>query len=49
MLSLVLGEEITISDKDWQVKERIQGGKIYEMSRQGAKFAKSKCFPERDI
>ena len=28
MLSLVLGEEITILDKDWQVKERIQDGTI---------------------
>ncbi len=45
ILSLALAEEITIYDKDWQVKERIQEGAIYEMSRQGAKFAKVKYIP----
>ncbi len=40
ILGLALAEEITIYDKDWQVKERVQGGKSYEMSRQGAKAAK---------
>jgi len=56
MLSLALGEEITIYDKDWKIKERIQDGTIYdrhwrkygknyEMSPQGAKFAKVKRIP----
>jgi hypothetical protein len=45
ILGLALAEEITICDKDWQVKERIQDGTIYEMSRQGAKFAKVKYIP----
>ena len=42
ILSLALAEEVTIYDKDWRVKERIQDGKTYEMSRQGAKVAKVK-------
>ncbi len=29
ILSLGLAEEVTIYDKDWQVKERIQDGTIY--------------------
>ncbi len=45
ILGLALAEEITIYDKDWQVKERIQDGTIYEMSRQGAKVAKVKKNP----
>ena len=49
MLSLVLGEEITIYDKDWQVKERIQDGKTHEMSRQGAKGAKVKRISPEDF
>jgi hypothetical protein len=40
MLSLVVGEEISIFDNGWRVKGRIQDGKSYEMSRQGAKAAK---------
>ncbi len=40
ILGLALAEEITIYDKDWRVKERIQDRTIYEMSRQGAKVAK---------
>jgi hypothetical protein len=49
MLSLILAEEITIFDKDWRVKERIQDGTIYEMSRQGAKVAKAKRIPSEDF
>ena len=30
ILGFVLAEEITIYDKEWQVKERIHGGKIYD-------------------
>ncbi len=45
ILGLALAEEITIYDRDWKVKERIQDGKIYEMSRQGAKVAKVKKNP----
>jgi hypothetical protein len=30
ILSLALAEDITIYDKDWRVKERIQDGKIYD-------------------
>ena len=35
ILGFVLAEEITIYDKDWRGKERIQEGKTQEMSRQG--------------
>ncbi len=45
MLGLGPAEDITIYDKDWRVKEQIQDGKIYEMSRQGAKSAKVKYIP----
>ena len=48
MLSLVLGEEITIFDKDWRVKERIQDGRTHEMSHQGAKAAKVKRISPED-
>jgi hypothetical protein len=30
ILGLVLAEEITIYDRDWQVKERVRGGTIYD-------------------
>ena len=30
ILSLALGEEITIYDKDWRLKERTQDGTIYD-------------------
>ena len=30
ILSVALAEEVTIYDKDWQVKERIQDGTIYD-------------------
>ena len=30
MLSLALAEEVTIYDKEWRVKERIQDGTIYD-------------------
>jgi hypothetical protein len=33
ILGLALAEDITIYDKDWQVKERIQDGKIYDRNR----------------
>ena len=47
ILSLALAEEVTIYDKDWRVKERIQDRKTYEMSRQGAKFARVKKTPPK--
>ena len=47
ILSLALAEEVTIWDKDSRVKERLQDGTIYEMSRQGAKVAKVKRIPEK--
>ncbi len=47
ILGLAIAEEITIYDKDWQVKERIQDGTIYEMSRQGAKVARVKKTPSK--
>ena len=49
ILGLALAEEITIYDKDWQVKERIQDGTTHEMSRQGAKAAKVKRIPPEDF
>jgi len=30
ILSVALAEEVTIYDKDWRVKERIQDGTIYD-------------------
>jgi hypothetical protein len=30
ILGLALAEEVTIYDKDWRVKEYIQGGTIYD-------------------
>jgi hypothetical protein len=48
ILGLALAEDITIYDKEWQVKEPIQDGKTYEMSRQGAKFAKVKRIPSKN-
>jgi hypothetical protein len=45
ILGLALAEDLTIYDKDWRIKERIQDGKTHEMSRQGAKVAKVKRIP----
>jgi hypothetical protein len=45
ILGLALAGEVTIYDRDWQVKERIRDGTIYELSRQGAKVAKVKYIP----
>ena len=47
ILGLALAEEITIYDKDRRVKERIQDGTIYMMSRKGAKFARVKKTPPK--
>ena len=49
ILGFVLAEEMTIFDKDWWVKERIQDGKTHEMSRQGAKAAKVKRISPEDF
>jgi hypothetical protein len=32
ILGLALADEITIYDKDWQVKERIQDGTVYDLN-----------------
>jgi len=41
ILSLALAEEITIYDKDWQVKERIQDGTIYDRDWDGKVYARN--------
>ncbi len=49
ILGLALAQEITVYDKDWRVKERIQDGKSQEMSRQGGKAAKVKRISPGDF